>query len=209
MKLARIIAVTAALGLCACGGLGSLIPEPQNLQIYMLRPAQAAMAGQTAQMVNWQLSVAVPDAARSLDTERIALNPTPATVDYYANARWPDRAPLVVQSALVEAFQTTGKITAVSRDTSGLAVDYALRTELREFQAKYDAPNTAPTIAVRIGATLVQMPEGRIIKTWETSGTSLARGNTVPDVVAAFDAAMGTALSGIVTTTLNSPPPVH
>jgi cholesterol transport system auxiliary component len=102
-----ILLGSAALTLSGCGSLiGPPSPAPQ---IYVLHPEFGAVADAPA--VGWQLVVGTPVAADSLDRERIALERAPNVMDYYANAQWPDRLALVVQTLLVEAFEKSGKIT--------------------------------------------------------------------------------------------------
>src|SRR5436305_2765007 len=96
-----------ALTLSGCGGnlIGPPSPAPQ---IYVLHPEFAGVTD--APSVGWQLVVAAPVAPASLDVERIALERAPNVMDYYANAQWADRLPLVIQTLLVEAFEKSGKI---------------------------------------------------------------------------------------------------
>ena len=77
-----------------------------------------------------------PVAAGGLDTDAIAIYPSPTEVKYYAGARWTERAPKMIQTLLVESFENSGKITAVGRQAIGLYSDYNLKTELREFQSE-------------------------------------------------------------------------
>ena len=56
---------------------------------------------------------------------------------------WTDNAPLMVQTLLIESFESTRSIIAVGREAVGLRPDYVLHTDLREFDATYDdgSPN--------------------------------------------------------------------
>jgi cholesterol transport system auxiliary component len=198
------ITLTGASVLMA--GCGNIIGPGKPLQLYVLGPAFPAGAAGTP--TNWQLTVALPQAPASLDTERIALNPTPATLDYFANASWPDHLPLLIQSLLVESFEKDGRAGAVTRDTSGLHADYLLQTEIRAFQARYTAPDQAPEIVLRIGATLVQMPDGKILDHREMSEEAHAETNAIPAIVGAFDAATGAMLADIVNWAVTKAPPI-
>ena len=122
----------AALTLAGCGGnlIGPPSPAPQS---YVLHPELGAIAD--APSVPWQLIVGVPNAPESLDTERIALERAPNTMDYFANAQWADRVPLLVQSLLIEGFEKSGRIAAVGRERSDNRADYIMHTENREFDA--------------------------------------------------------------------------
>jgi cholesterol transport system auxiliary component len=206
----RLLAVLALpLLLAGCGGLKDIVGPPPPLQLYMLRPAAAPpVAGAP---VRWQLVVAVPDAPASLDGNRIALNPTPATMDYFANASWPDRVPLLVQGLLVEALDNTHRISA-ARDTAGLAPDYVLQSDIRDFQAHYaqalvaGAVSAPPEIVVEIEAKLVASPDQRIIGSLDAVQRVTAQANTTDSIVAAFNQALGAALAQIVDWTLKTAP---
>lgn len=192
-----------AMMLSACGSL-QLIPKPQTPQIYLLRPQIMAPMGAA---VSWRLSIGIPDATASLDTTRIALSRSATTMDYYANAAWDDRLPLILQKLLIETFDTSGRIVSVGRDTGGLETDYLLQAELRNFEAHYDTPEGAPKIIVSIQAKLARMPQREIIATLNATQQTQASANNLDSVVMAFDQATAPAIAQIVAWTLAQPNP--
>lgn len=105
---------------------------------------------------------------------------------------------LIVQRALLEGFENSGKIAAVARDTEGMHADYLLQTDLRSFEARYDAPNTAPVVVVEITAKLVRTPGREIMATLQARHITNAGANSVPAVVAAFNTALGGTVEEIV-----------
>ncbi len=177
------------------------VNEPVNL--YTLTPKTTFLEG--LPKVDWQLVVEAPVSAPSLDTPRIALQRTPLTFEYYADAAWTDNAPAMVQTMLIESFESTHRISGVGREAIGLRPDYVLMTDLREFEAIYDGDDPIPTIWIRMNAKLVKLPERRIVAS-ETFGDKLpAAGSKLPDIVAAFDDALGRVLKQIVLFTLAAP----
>ena len=155
--------------------------------------------------VSWQLVVEAPVGAETLNTARIALSRDPLTLDYYGNALWSERAPVLVQTLLVESFENTGKIVAVARKTTDLRADYVLKTDLREFQAEYSGSGP-PVAHVQINAKLVKMPERTIIAAFKSERRIAATGTEMIDVVYAFDEALGKVLRSIVEWALRAPP---
>src|SRR5512134_1789061 len=128
-----------------------LLPEVSvPVQLYTVTPKTSYP--ETLESVDWQLVVEMPNAATSLDTPRIALQRTPFTLEYYAGSAWTDNAPLMVQTLLIESFESTRSITAVGREGVGLRPDYVLKTDLREFEAIYEDGSPNPVIWVRINA---------------------------------------------------------
>jgi len=157
--------------------------------------------------VNWRLAVAAPDAVASLDTPRIALTRSATTMDYYANAAWTDRVPLLLLRQLIQAFDSSGRILSVDRDTSGLEADYLLQTEIRDFEARYDTANGAPQIVINIQAKVARMPQREIVANINVAQQANAASNDMDNIVLAFNQATTAAIAQIVTGTLGMPAP--
>jgi cholesterol transport system auxiliary component len=203
----RWIVLAAGAGVISgCSSL-QLLPQPMAPQLYVLRPQIAPPMGAPAR---FRLSVGAPDAPASLDTARIALTRSATTMDYFANAAWHDRVPLIVQRLLIQTFDASNRIVSVDRDTAGLESDYLLQTEIRDFEARYDTPEGAPQIAVSIQAKLTRMPQREIIASLNAVQQAQASANNLDSIVSAFDSATGAAIAQIAAWTLNtpaSPPP--
>jgi cholesterol transport system auxiliary component len=187
----------AALLLASCANTG------RGTQIYLLKPEPPAATG--GARVSWKLAIASPYAPESLNIERIALSRTAATLDYFADSTWTDRLPVVLQNALVETFEKSGRIQGVSRETAGLNADYVLETEIRDFAAHYEGGGEAPEAQVRIAAKLVKLPDRDIVGTMDSSQRAPASENTVAAVVSAFNVALTASLREILDWTLAAP----
>jgi len=149
----------------------------------------------------------VPVAAANLNTGRIAISPSPTSSDYYTKSAWTDRAPLMVQTRIVDSFENSHKIVAVSRETIGLRANYVLQSDLRNFEAMYFYEKDKPPIAhVRIVAKLVRLPDRQIIGVATFARCVRAREDKIPKVVEAFDQALGSVVKRLVAWTLRTPP---
>ena len=177
----------------------AVVRGPAIPQLYVLRPQVPAAMGPR---VGWRLAVATPDAVASLDTARIALTRSTTTMDYFANAAWTDRITLILQRQLIAAFDSTGRILSVDRDTSGLEADYVLQTEVRDFQARYDAADGAPQVVVSIQAKVARMPQREIAANLNATQQMMAAANDIDSIVVAFNQATGAAIGQIVAGTL-------
>ncbi len=198
--LARALAMVLAAGLAACG---TLLPgQGPPPDIYTLTPKTTFDVNLAR--VGWQLVVEEPQAAGGLDTTRIALSESPTRVDYFASARWTERAPQMVQTLLVESFENSGRIVAVGREAIGLRSDFNLRTDLREFQAEYYGISGAPRVRVRLNAKIVKQPRREIIASKTFEQVVKASGTRMADIVAAFDDALGGVLKQTVQWTLRT-----
>ena len=180
--------VVAALALAPAGCTSLLPAAGAPPKLYRLTPASDFPP--EGRRVTWQLLVDVPVSAVALDTERIALSRSATTIDYFADAAWTDRAPLLVQSLLVQSFENSGRITAIARESLALRADYILRPELRHFEAEYGPDGGTPSAHVQIGAKLVKMPERTIVAQRRVDTRAPARENQVPAIVEAFNTAL-------------------
>jgi cholesterol transport system auxiliary component len=195
-----LIAILSLVPLLAgCGGLLSDVPKRQ---LYRVTPTPAFAAG--LPHVGAQLLVAAPTAPAGLDTARIALSRAPVLLDYFADAEWTDRVPFLVQTALVEGFEKSAAIPAVGPESLGLRSDFILDTAIGDFEAIYDSPNGPPRILVKLNAKLVRTLERRIVAQISVSREANAAANALPEIVRAFDAALGGAIQEIVTWTVSN-----
>jgi len=151
--------------------------------------------------VDWQLVLEVPVADAGLSTTRVALQRAPTRLEYYARSSWTDRAPLMVQTLMIESFENSKQIVAVGRESVGLRADFILKSELREFQAEY-FDGTLPSVRVAINAKLVQMPRRTIIGSQSFEARAEANKDTMDEIIAAYDEALGTVLKHLVEWTL-------
>jgi cholesterol transport system auxiliary component len=193
------IAVAAAAAMLAgCGiSLPGSGPAPD---LYDLSPKSTFPEGLPT--VKWQLVVEDPTAAKGIDNDRIAIRPGAFELKYYPNIRWTDRAPIMIQTLLIESFENSGKIVAVGRRAIGLSGDYVLKPELREFQAERTADGQGLEVRVRLNLKLIRVTSGIIIASESFERLEPAKSDQPGDVVTAFDEALGSVLKNAVTWTL-------
>jgi cholesterol transport system auxiliary component len=196
----RLAALAAALLLGGCE-LIKAAEEPTDL--YTITPKSTFEPDMPA--VFWQLAVEIPNAAANINTSRIALAQSPTSSDYYAKTAWTDRAPLMVQTRIVDSFENSHKIVAVARESISLRANYLLQTDLRNFEAMYFY-GSQPIAHVRLVAKLVRMPDRQIIGVATFERCVRARADKVPKVVEAFDQALGSVMKRLVAWTLRAAP---
>jgi cholesterol transport system auxiliary component len=194
---AAVVLLLAGL-LSACGGILPGSGPPANL--FTLTPKNTF--DEAVPAVPWQLVVEEPSAAGGLQVQSIALRTKAIELQYFASARWTERAPRMVQTLLVESFENSGKIVAVGRQTIGLRSDFNLKTELREFQAEYASTNRPPTVHVRLSARLIQQPRREIVASQNFDARVEASDTSMDSVILAFDEALGKVIRRTVEWTL-------
>ena len=198
-----VLTGSGALFLAGCSDLIGPLSTPQ--QLYVLRPGDGASTA--GPKVHWSLSILTTTISDHLDSSRIALTQSDNSVDYYANSAWTDHLPRLVQVALVEAFENSARIQAVSSDSEGFHSDYILQAQIRDFEAHYDQPDGIPTVWVRIESKLAPSRGREIVASLNSVHQVQASANSVPAVVRAFGDALGAVLSEVVNWTLSTPLP--
>ncbi len=180
----------ASLG--GCAGLGTLQQAAKPNDLYLLTPKSTFSS--SLPKVQKQIVVQEPTATAAVDTDQIAIQPTPLQVQYLPRARWVDRAPLIVQALLVESYENSNRVAAVGRSTVGLRADYIIVPDLREFQgiviAETENSKTV-RVEVRMNIKIIDEFEDKIIASSSFQENVVAASDQTPDLVTAFDVALG------------------
>ncbi|ODS01490.1 hypothetical protein AUC69_06450 [Methyloceanibacter superfactus] len=174
------------LGLAGCalaGGGGGHAPDTYDL-------VALDFAG-SARRAPWQLVVYEPVAVHALETNRLMVRPRADQVSYYKGVAWSDRLPRLVQARMIESFQNSGAVKAVSA-TSG---QFGLATELRAFQV--DVSSGKAAAEVDIFAKLINTSSGRVVATRGFSSRVPATTDNPEDVIAALNQAFTEVLQDI------------
>lgn len=190
-----IFAIATLLTLTAClssGGGKTVVYSPQ-----VRIDAQSAWPN-----VGWSLVVGKPLASEALDSSSIAVRPQPGELQAYADAQWSDPAPDMLQTALVQAFEDSGKIASVGRQSAGLHGDLALLLDLRRFESVYDDPARPPSAVIEVQAKLLANSGNRVLATKNFLVTVPARDKEIPQVVDAFRSALTDLVGQMVAWTL-------
>ena len=188
LRIATMICALAATG-CVGGLLETSPPKPRYMVGFV---DAAAVAGEP---VDWSLIVENPGASRAYDTTKIAVSRSPGRIEYFGDGEWASRAPVVVQMAMIQAFEDSGRILAVgNRADIGLA-DLALQTDIRRLDLDVSGGGRNARIDV-----YVRLTNGRsqVFGAKAFSASSAARGEDGDDVAAAFDAALKSVVGDIV-----------
>lgn len=189
-RLGGSLVLMAALG--GCAGLGQLQSVATPNELFALTPKSTFSTN--LPRLDQQIVVEEPTATAAVSTDQIAVQPTALQVQYLPQVRWVDRAPLIVQSLLIESFENSQRVPAVGSSGVGLRADYYVLTDIREFQAKLPenaGPDAPLEVDVRLNIKLVDAREDRIIGSQSFSRVAPAASDDASVVVAAFDDALG------------------
>jgi len=146
--------------------------------------------------------------AAGLDTDRIALTQADGTMDYYAKATYPDRLPNIIQHALLDGFEASGRIDRVAREEDALHADYNLDVEVKDFAAHYSQPDGIPGVTVTIMVKLTTAHGRDIVGSFSTTQTGTDSVNSAGATAQTLQQALAAAVTQIVDWALKAPFPV-
>lgn len=197
--MSRVSLTTAGLLSLLLAGCGSIGGPKTEVKVYS--PATAVTADASWPKADWSLSVGVSAANAMLDSPRIVVRPSANVVQTYKGARWADNAPDLLQTAVIEAFEDSGRVGSVTRFGGGsVRGDYGLWLEVRQFESVYEGG--APQAVVEVQARLVKLHGGGLVATRRFRQAVPGRTPEVDDIVAAFGEAMSALSTDLVGWTL-------
>jgi cholesterol transport system auxiliary component len=184
--------------LSGCAGLAQLTQATTPTELYVLTPKSTF--DKSLPTLDKQIVVDEPTATSAVDTDQIAVQPTPLQVQYLPGARWVDRAPLIVQTLLIESYENSGRVPAVGSSAIGLRADYVIATNIREFQGKLPSgdPDGPLIINVRLNIKVLDAQEDRIIGSRSFDEAAASATDDPSAVASAFDEALGDAMRDAV-----------
>lgn len=173
----------AALTLSAC----ALLSTPEPVQTYRFGGV-AATEGAAAIAAPLQISLRRVEMPAAVQNDRI-LSVTGAQTAYIGGARWVSPASELYTAAVENAFVTQATQVRLigprelTRSTRSLDID------VRSFEARYDAPGTAPAVVITIRARLLNLPDRSVRAERIFTVEQPAGANRVSAIVEAFDLA--------------------
>jgi len=193
----------AAVAICALAlsGCISLLPKTKPAQLYRFgQPgAASALAGATASTAPASVGVFRANGVfQSAAAGDRILTFTGGKAAYIAQARWVAPAAVLFDEAVLAAFDAdTGPVRLISRGEQGKA-DYALRLDVRNFEARYDrGRESAPTVVVRVRAALTKSDQTQVGEQIFEAHVD-ASDNRIGAIVVAYDKAIAEVLGKIV-----------
>lgn len=198
------VALTAASLLSGCSAISALSGAATPLDAYDLSaPANPVSA---TRPTSRQLVIELPNVPGALTSERILIRPQPLQAAYLPDAQWSVEVPIMVQTLMVRAFEDSNAFRYVGRQPLGAIGDYALVSELTDFQAEVGPDRKTTTIRMRMTARLVREDDAAILSTRTFSTSALVGSTETLALVQGFNQAgqeLLTDLTGWVLKTLN------
>lgn len=160
-RRALLLSLSAMALLPGCSALSALSGAATPLDAYDLNaPASPVQARSTSSR---QLVVELPTAPGALTTDRILIRPHPLQAAYLPDGKWAEEVPIMLQTLMVRSFEDSNAFRYVGRRPLGASGDYALLTEVTDFQAEAGPEGNTATIRLRLTARLVREDDAQVI----------------------------------------------
>lgn len=145
---------------------------------------------------NVQILVPTPAALKALDSENIVVHNMPGSITYLKGAQWGDRLTNLVQARLVQAFENSNAVGGVGRPGDGLAINYQVQVDLRDFGI--NASTSPQTSKIEIAVRVLNDKTGEVRATRVFSSTAPVSGAGNNAYVRALDAGFSDVTKQIV-----------
>ena len=137
-----------ATGLAGCGGGGSPLTFDLAAVPGTPRPGGAARS----------VVVAEPVGLQPLEADRILVREPGGSLSFLGGGQWADRLPRLIQTRLIQSLENAGRLRSVTRPSDKVSADYALVSEIREF----DIAAGSGEAVVDISAKLISDTTGKV-----------------------------------------------
>ena len=185
--LRHAIMVMALAVLSGCAAISAVSDAATPLDVYELRAPESI--AQSGRMAPRDVIVEIPTTSGALATDRIMIRPNALQAQYLPDVRWSEPTPVMIQTLMLRSIEATGAVRYVGRKPLGVSGDFAIVTEVIDFQADVvpgaDTANVQITLLVRI----VREQDASIVASRRFSGTAVASTTETPVVIDAFSAA--------------------
>ena len=167
-------------------------PTPPPPVVYDLRAARNFPPGVKAGA--GMLAVAEPTATIMFDTQKFLVRPSDAEGPSFANAKWSDNLPKLMQAKVIQSFENAGLLRSVMRPNDAVTADYQLQIDIRTFQLTLTGE---PKADVEFAARLTGN-DGKIIDAHLFGASVPAKGTDAAAAAAALNEAFGKSVVDLV-----------
>jgi len=192
--LRAIIGAAALSAVAGCGALTALGDVSTPLDVYELR-SPSDLETRQGRRLPVDLTVEVPTTSGALETDRIMIRPGPLQAEYLPGARWGEVTPVMVQTLLLRSIEASQGVRYVARRPLGASGDYAIVTELTDFQAELNPDGETAEVKLQFISRIVRESDALIVATRTFSSSSSASSVETQMIVEAFDSATGRLLA--------------
>jgi cholesterol transport system auxiliary component len=200
----RMLAVAATIPLLAsCGAISALGDATTPLDVIVLQPPSDLPVRQGRPQAR-DVIVEEPTAGGALATDRIMIQPGALQAQYLPDVRWSDPAPVMLQTLMLRALDDTQAFQYVGRRPLGPGGDFAILTEMVDFQAELAEGGEMAEVVVRVIVRIVRERGADVVATRSFAAREPAVSLDDLALAEAFDDATGRVISEFTVWTLTT-----
>jgi cholesterol transport system auxiliary component len=136
----------------------ALLETPEPLPLYTLESGTF----EPTNVLSTSLAVDVPLCEASIDTQRIALTPSPYQREYFADGSWPAHLSDVFYEALLDGLTQRWGGIHVNRLKAALETQHLLRTDIQDF-AIYGMETGIPEAHLKVTFKVVDLRKRNVV----------------------------------------------
>jgi cholesterol transport system auxiliary component len=182
------LALAALTLLAGCAAISAVSDAATPLDVYELRAPDGITPSTSAPLAR-DVIVEVPTTSGALSTDRIMIRPNALQAQYLPEARWSDPVPVMVQTLMLRAIEATGAVRYVGRTPLGASGDFALVTEVVDFQAELNPDGETATVQITLLVRMVRERDARIVASRSFSASTASTSTETSAVIDAFSSA--------------------
>jgi cholesterol transport system auxiliary component len=196
--MSRRFSALSLLAALALGGCVSLLPQSKPVTLYELTPEVAPASGGAAQTAPINLRLVSTRFEQASAGDRM-LTVRSGQAAYIAGARWVSPASTLFDESLSRAFAERTSSMRLLSHANAAASALTLDVEVESFRVNLDGPTPVAEVALR--ARMIRYPDRAIVLDRRIEASHKADAERVGEIVKAYDAALGEALSTLVDAT--------
>lgn len=181
----HILSLFLVTMLPGCAAISALQGEPDR-DVFELRPP-AVTATQCGRARSTELVIEEPKTRGTLDSDRIMIRPSALQTQYLPDAVWGDTVPVTVQRLLVQALGRYDSFSHVGRAPLGLAGDFAMISEITDFNA--EVSGSGAVVRMTVDAQMVREMDASVASRASFAVAVPAASTKTADLIPAFDQA--------------------
>ena len=181
----HILSLFLVTMLPGCAAISALQFEPDR-DVFELRPP-AVTATQCGRARSTELVIEEPKTRGTLDSDRIMIRPSALQTQYLPDAVWGDTVPVTVQRLLVQALGRYDSFSHVGRAPLGLAGDFAMISEITDFNA--EVSGSGAVVRMTVDAQMVREMDASVASRASFAVAVPAASTKTADLIPAFDQA--------------------
>lgn len=183
-------ALAVLLTLSGCSTISALNDVSVPLEVYELRAPETIES--SVRQLPSDVVIELPTTSGALATDRIMIRPNTLQAQYLPDVRWGDATPVMVQTLMLRAVEATDAVRYVGRQPLGSNGDFAIVSELVDFQAVLGSDSETASVQLKLIVRVIRESDASIVGSRTFTASAPASSTQNDAIVAAFDVATTT-----------------